>query len=61
MDLEFQLQKLSSIFRPFQRAHGKQIEGFGIGLASVKKLIQAMSGNIEVSSIAEKAAPLQLR
>lgn len=44
-------EKLSSIFRPFQRAHGKQIEGFGVGLASVKKLIQALGGNIEVSSI----------
>ena len=45
-------EKLSSIFRPFQRAHGKQIEGFGVGLASVKKLIQAMGGTIEVLSTA---------
>lgn len=46
-------EKLSSIFRPFQRAHGKHIEGFGIGLASVKKLVQAIGGVIEVTSETE--------
>lgn len=43
-------EKLGSIFRPFQRAHGKQIDGFGVGLASVKKLVQVVGGTIEVTS-----------
>ena len=43
-------EKLSSIFRPFQRAHGDQVAGFGVGLASVKKLVQAIGSTIEVES-----------
>jgi PAS domain S-box-containing protein len=42
--------KIDDIFRPFQRAHGKEIEGAGIGLASVKKLIERMGGSVSVES-----------
>lgn len=42
--------KLDAIFRPFQRAHGKEIEGSGIGLACVKKLLEKLGGEIEVIS-----------
>jgi PAS domain S-box-containing protein len=42
--------KLDEIFRPFQRAHSQEIEGSGIGLACVKKLLEKLSGDIEVKS-----------
>ncbi|MCB0318936.1 MAG: HAMP domain-containing histidine kinase, partial [Bdellovibrionales bacterium] len=38
------------IFRPFQRAHGKEIEGSGIGLACVKKLLEKIGGSIKLES-----------
>ena len=42
--------KLDLIFRPFQRAHGNGIEGFGIGLACVKRLLETCGGSISVKS-----------
>lgn len=42
--------KLDEIFRPFHRAHGREIEGTGIGLASVKKLVEKSGGSIAVRS-----------
>lgn len=38
------------IFRPFQRAHGKEIEGSGIGLACVKRLLEKIGGDIQLES-----------
>ncbi|NLF25417.1 MAG: PAS domain-containing sensor histidine kinase [Deltaproteobacteria bacterium] len=43
--------KIDAIFRPFQRSHGKEIEGSGIGLACVKKLLEKLGGEIEVKSV----------
>jgi PAS domain S-box-containing protein len=44
-------EKLTAIFRPFQRAHsGSNVDGFGVGLASVKKLVQLAGGSISVES-----------
>lgn len=42
--------KLESIFRPFQRAHTGSVEGSGIGLACVKKLLQKLNGSVNVES-----------
>lgn len=42
--------KIESIFRPFKRAHGGNIEGSGIGLACVKKLVDKLGGDISVES-----------
>jgi PAS domain S-box-containing protein len=43
--------KLDDIFRPFQRAHAHtQIEGSGIGLASVKRILEKVGGDIRVES-----------
>jgi PAS domain S-box-containing protein len=42
--------KTDSIFRPFQRLHGQDIEGTGIGLACVKKLMEKMGGDVQASS-----------
>lgn len=42
--------RLGSLFRPFHRAHGNEIEGTGIGLASVRKLLEKCGGSIDVES-----------
>lgn len=42
--------KLQDIFRPFQRAHKGTVAGLGIGLASVKKLLDKIGGEIDVES-----------
>jgi len=41
--------KTKDIFRPFHRVH-TDVEGSGIGLASVKKILDKMGGGIEVKS-----------
>ena len=42
--------KLESIFKPFNRAGEETIEGTGVGLASVKKLVEKLGGSIKVES-----------
>jgi PAS domain S-box-containing protein len=43
-------EKIEGLFRPFQRAHSGSIEGSGIGLACVKKLLQKLGGSVMVDS-----------
>ena len=52
-------EKLPLIFRPFQRANDK-VEGSGIGLASVKKLLEKTSGQITVESEYQKGSTFSL-
>ena len=52
--------KLDQIFRPFQRAHGKEIEGSGIGLACVKKLLEKIAGEISVQSTVAAGTEFQV-
>lgn len=42
--------KLKDIFRPYQRAHGNDIEGSGIGLACVKKIVEKFGGTVTAKS-----------
>lgn len=42
--------RLDGIFRPFTRLHGEEIEGTGIGLASVRKLVDKQGGQVAVTS-----------
>ena len=43
--------KVEVIFRPFQRGHqGEKVEGWGVGLASVSRLLEKLGGSIEVHS-----------
>lgn len=42
--------KIHDIFRPYRRAHGADIEGSGIGLACVKKIVERLGGQVSVIS-----------
>lgn len=42
--------RLQDIFQPFHRAHSPDIPGAGIGLATVKKLVEKLGGQIAVES-----------
>jgi PAS domain S-box-containing protein len=43
--------KLEDIFRPYRRAHGGDIEGSGIGLACVKKIVNRLGGRVYAESV----------
>jgi PAS domain S-box-containing protein len=43
-------EKIDTIFKPFNRAGEESIEGTGVGLASVKKLVEKLGGTISVAS-----------
>ena len=42
--------KFEEIFRPYHRAHGTSVEGSGIGLACVKKIMDRLGGTVSVES-----------
>ncbi len=42
--------KFDEIFRPYHRAHGTSVEGSGIGLACVKKIMDRLGGTVTVES-----------
>jgi len=48
--------KLKEIFRPYRRAHGGDIEGSGVGLACVKKIVEKLGGQVSVLSIEEQGS-----
>ena len=53
-------EKISSLFRPFVRIHTNEVEGAGIGLASVKKLMERLSGSIDVASVVGEGSTFSL-
>ena len=42
--------KLEDVFRPFHRAHTNGIEGTGIGLATVRRVLEKLGGDIHVEN-----------
>ncbi|GAC1496562.1 MAG: hypothetical protein NVS2B14_10530 [Chamaesiphon sp.] len=46
----------STIFQVFQRLHGSEIDGTGMGLALVKKIIESYGGEVGVDSIATEGS-----
>jgi len=55
---------LAKIFDPFERAESttmSKVEGTGLGMSIVKKLIEAMDGNIEITSEEGKGTSVTIR
>ena len=42
--------RLTDIFKPFVRVHEEEIEGSGVGLATVKKLVEKLGGKVSAES-----------
>ena len=53
-------KKIHDIFRPFHRAHGNQIEGSGVGLACVKKIMDILGGSVNVVSTENRGSVFTL-
>ena len=52
--------KLDDVFRPYRRAHGNIVEGSGIGLACVKKIIDQLNGAVSVTSVEGQGSTFSL-
>jgi PAS domain S-box-containing protein len=48
--------KIKDVFRPYHRAHSSDIEGSGIGLASVKKIVEQVGGQVSVTSTEDQGS-----
>jgi len=52
----FEPDQADKLFLPFQRLHGRDFEGFGIGLATVQKIIYRHGGQIFAEGAVGKGA-----
>jgi light-regulated signal transduction histidine kinase (bacteriophytochrome) len=48
--LGFDNRYAERIFKPFQRLHGKEYGGHGLGLATVKNIIEGLGGSVSATS-----------
>lgn len=51
---------LQQLFKPFKQMHGKEFKGFGIGLATCKKLALALCGDIQLESESGKGTKVTI-
>ena len=52
--------KFDEIFRPYHRAHGTSVEGSGIGLACVKKIMDRLGGSVSVESVVNQGTTFKV-
>lgn len=57
----FEQAQADGLFLPFQRLHGEEIEGVGIGLATVRKIVDRLGGAIEASGAPGAGAVFKVR
>jgi signal transduction histidine kinase len=57
----FDMAQSGRLFKAFQRLHGESVEGIGIGLATVKKIIDHLGGRIEAEGAPGSGATFRFR
>lgn len=59
--LGFDMAYAGKLFKVFQRLHGESIDGLGIGLATVKKIVDRLEGAIEAEGRPGQGATFRFR
>jgi len=57
----FDMAQADRMFKAFQRLHGDSIEGVGIGLATVKRILDRLGGDIEADGTVGGGATFRFR
>ncbi|HQF55533.1 MAG TPA: ATP-binding protein [Fibrobacteria bacterium] len=57
----FDMAQSGKLFQVFQRLHGESVDGLGIGLATVKKIVDRMEGAIEAEGAPGEGATFRFR
>jgi len=57
----FDMARADLMFKAFQRLHGDSIDGIGIGLATVKRILDRLGGDIEAHGTVGGGATFRFR
>ena len=57
----FDMAYADKLFQAFQRLHGDAIEGIGIGLVTVKRIVDRLGGAIEAEGVPDQGATFRFR
>jgi signal transduction histidine kinase len=56
----FDPAKADQLFEPFQRLHGAQIEGHGVGLSIVRRAVERLGGRLRAEGLPDQGACFQI-